>query len=720
MGTPLGTKNEDDNMADLRRHMFKSAMTGEWAKVVTTYAGNPKAYRAQITKSGDTALHLAVRDGQEDIVEQLVTLMCRHPEDAREALKVANDKKNTALHIAASLGNVRICLCIANVEASLVGARNEEGETPLFWAAMFGKKEAFLCLHFICGPDRGRSYYRRFDGDTILHAAIIGEYFDLAFRIIYLCGELASSVNEKGATPLHLLASKPDSFRSGTHLGGYRKMIYRCIFVDELKVDQEMLNQPAVAEASNINDKTTYPQNYETCVNFLRYPIKWGYNFLLSTMNQCKNLQRLRLGDAENQQDELGNQPRNRGRRRGFIPSNYDTCFDLFKFMSKAMLVILGLGSSELKKLEKKKEKHTWSVQILDELLERVVMYEYEYAGKDPSRSDEAPFAFNEGDEVVWAIDDHSTPNDAKGKEETPKKDENLEKKEEKPKKSEMVEKETAILIAAKNGITEMVEKILEKFPVAIHDMNPERKNVVLLAVENRQPHVYQLLLKRKVMRDSIFRRVDDKGNSALHLAATLGAYKPWLIPGSALQMQWEIKWYEYVKKSMPPHFFPRYNKDNKTSRDIFTETHSELVKSGGEWLTNTSESCSVVAALIATVAFATSTAVPGGVNENSGAPTLESHPAFNAFAISSLVALCFSITAVVMFLSILTSRYQEKDFGKDLPRKLLLGLSSLFVSIAAVLVSFCSGHFFVLRDQLKYAAMPIYAVTCFPVTCLP
>lgn len=110
-----------------------------------------------------------------------------------------------------------------------------------------------------------------------------------------------------------------------------------------------------------------------------------------------------------------------------------------------------------------------------------------------------------------------------------------------------LAKKETPILIAAKSGVTEMVEKILELFPVAIHDTNTEKKNVVLLAVENRQPHVYQLLLMRNVLKDSVFGKVDDQGNSALHLAAKLEDHKPWLIPGAALQMQWEIKWYEVI-----------------------------------------------------------------------------------------------------------------------------------------------------------------------------
>lgn len=117
-----------------------------------------------------------------------------------------------------------------------------------------------------------------------------------------------------------------------------------------------------------------------------------------------------------------------------------------------------------------------------------------------------------------------------------------------------MEKKETPVLIAAKNGVVEMVAGILERFPVAIHDMNSERKNAVLLAVEHRQPHVYKLLLDRKMMKDTVFRNTDKDGNSALHLAARLGEYRPWLIPGAALQMQWEIKWYQVLSKSL--YFF--------------------------------------------------------------------------------------------------------------------------------------------------------------------
>lgn len=102
-------------------------------------------------------------------------------------------------------------------------------------------------------------------------------------------------------------------------------------------------------------------------------------------------------------------------------------------------------------------------------------------------------------------------------------------------------------MVAAKNGVMEIIEKIVELFPVAIQDLNEDKKNIVLLAVEHRQPHVYQFLLKKNIYKESLFHQLDKDENSALHLAARLGDYKPWLIPGEALQMHWEHKWYKVM-----------------------------------------------------------------------------------------------------------------------------------------------------------------------------
>ena len=95
-----------------------------------------------------------------------------------------------------------------------------------------------------------------------------------------------------------------------------------------------------------------------------------------------------------------------------------------------------------------------------------------------------------------------------------------------------------------------MAEKTLQDLPMTIHDRDSTGKNIVLLAVENRQSHLYDFLLKRSHLRDEdlALHAVDEDGNSALHLAAEVKNYESWHIPSSTLPMHWEVKWHEVCK----------------------------------------------------------------------------------------------------------------------------------------------------------------------------
>ena len=95
-----------------------------------------------------------------------------------------------------------------------------------------------------------------------------------------------------------------------------------------------------------------------------------------------------------------------------------------------------------------------------------------------------------------------------------------------------------------------MVKRILKKFPIAIHDTNNDGKNIVLVALENRQVEVFKFLWKNKhVKNESVFGRVDNMGNGALHIAAKKSKKRhPWPVPGDAFQLQWDIKFLKVYK----------------------------------------------------------------------------------------------------------------------------------------------------------------------------
>ena len=106
----------------------------------------------------------------------------------------------------------------------------------------------------------------------------------------------------------------------------------------------------------------------------------------------------------------------------------------------------------------------------------------------------------------------------------------------------------TPILDEAATGIKEIVEKILEEFPLTILDRDYLRRDIVMVAAEHRQSHVYDFLLRNSNIADKALtlREQDRCGETALHKTAKLKNYEGWVIPtGMLLQMQWEVTWYE-------------------------------------------------------------------------------------------------------------------------------------------------------------------------------
>ncbi|KAL3518314.1 hypothetical protein ACH5RR_020903 [Cinchona calisaya] len=161
-----------------------------------------------LDKRGDTVLHFLAIYGN----VAAFTLLLEEGLVNNENLKTKNVKGDTALHEATRFGQKCIAEIMLSREKELVFESNNLGETPLFIAAACGKKEVFTFLENL----NSDCMMRRNDGCTILHAAVIGECYSLAIRILESYPDLAGKRNEKGKTALHLLAEKPESFRSGS------------------------------------------------------------------------------------------------------------------------------------------------------------------------------------------------------------------------------------------------------------------------------------------------------------------------------------------------------------------------------------------------------------------------------------------------------------------------------------------------------------------------
>nr|XP_043638283.1 uncharacterized protein LOC122609295 [Erigeron canadensis] len=169
------------------------------------------------------------------------------------------------------------------------------------------------------------------------------------------------------------------------------------------------------------------------------------------------------------------------------------------------------------------------------------------------------------------------------------------------------------------------------------------------------------------------------------------------------------------VEKFVKPSHKEDQNGNRKTPRQVFTESHKDLLEKGQQSMKDTASSCTVVAALVVTMAFAAAFTMPGG-NQDDGKPLFLNDGTFMLFFVSDAVALFSSVTSVLMFLGILTSRYAEEDFLYALPKRLTIGLLSLFMSLAATMIAFSAVLALMLRDKVTWIAAPLVIATGIPV----
>nr|POF25753.1 serine/threonine-protein phosphatase 6 regulatory ankyrin repeat subunit a [Quercus suber] len=238
-----------------------------------------------------------------------------------------------------------------------------------------------------------------------------------------------------------------------------------------------------------------------------------------------------------------------------------------------------------------------------------------------------------------------------------------------------------ALFAAAEVGNIEFLVKLI-RFDFSLLWEEENDKRIFHIAVEKRHENIFNLLYEIGPIKDLIVDKKDVGGNNMLHLVARMVPQEKLnAISGAALQMQRELLWFK-VEKVVSPTFKEMKNTDGDTPYVLFEKSHRELRKEGEEWMRNTANSSMVVATLIGSIMFSVQPSDELKLN-----PIL-----LLVYSISSATVLICSTTSLIMFLSILHSRYSYDDFLASLPIKLIIGVMSLFISIAAMMVAFCAS----------------------------
>ncbi|KAF3450501.1 hypothetical protein FNV43_RR06585 [Rhamnella rubrinervis] len=246
-------------------------------------------------------------------------------------------------------------------------------------------------------------------------------------------------------------------------------------------------------------------------------------------------------------------------------------------------------------------------------------------------------------------------------------------------------------------GIVEIVNGIIQVYPQAVEHVSDKGLNIMHVAIRHRQKDIFDRVKQMRIPMARLVRKIDDNGYTLLHHVADMRYYT-----------RTEI---------IPSHYAMNHNINDEIAQDFFVRSHEYLLKEAQNWLKRTSESCSVIAVLIATVGFTAAYTVPGGSNQTTGLPILLHNPFFVVFSFMDVISLVSSLTSVVMFISILTSPFRLQDFRKSLPRKLTLAFTFLFLAVAASMLAFSATMILIIHMKERWTATLVYAVAFVPVS---
>ncbi|GJU97452.1 ankyrin repeat-containing protein [Tanacetum coccineum] len=268
------------------------------------------------------------------------------------------------------------------------------------------------------------------------------------------------------------------------------------------------------------------------------------------------------------------------------------------------------------------------------------------------------------------------------------------------------------LFVASNLGNTRFVVEILRLYPDLMWMVNDDNISIFHIAVMRRHHDIYNLLYEISSMREFIIPLKDKDDNNMLHLVGMTSVEMRRQTSKATLLLQRELLWFKEVAKIMPHNYRYHTNKKGKIPFELFFEANQDLVSKGLDWM----KDCMVVATLIVTMAFAVAFTVPGG-NQEHGPPNFIHKRTFLVFVIADAISLFSSSTSLLVFLSILTSRHGQHEFMNSLPKKLMIALVALFISVAAMMVTFSASFFVLYHNGLKWVPILIAAFAAVPVS---
>ncbi|KAI5563223.1 hypothetical protein BDE02_15G102300 [Populus trichocarpa] len=743
----------------LMKRVYEAASKGDWDSMKTAYKGTDDKYMmSPITVLKDTAFHLAVYSKKDEPLQSLLRIVSGNSIPGNPCT-LQNAYGNTVLHEAVFTGNmkaVELLLQFTPKEqceydpSKQLETKNELGETPLYRAASCGKKEIveYLVIKMkqiykgkLLEEHRRREKLdkeknnnsEKVDLKPILHAAIEGQHFETALTLLKRDPSLDDMTDEQGRTCLHLLAEMPSAFKSGRAMLKYsiRNLIYCCLSASNGDDDQSKSKKETEAltllERDPSLDMTE--EQGRTCLHLLAEmpsAFKSGYAMLKYSIRKIYCCLSASNGDDDQSKSKKGHSAANGDQsksKKGYkvlnfkvelhgnniseeiqYGANYISYIDIF-FICK-QVVNDDFKEFQIRDGQDNKvfdDASTLKMLSLHEHQNQIVLVVDTAPKSRPQYYSSEP---HKGQNIMHVAVMHRQLEIY-----------NYVKKKFKPIMVRLCSR------IDNNGYT-LLHQVAHmkhyrggtkpspalKLQEEIQWFKRVQRAVPPYLSEKRAPREDPPDNEHKVTAHNFFLQMELED----HLRVVVppdNEYK--LTAHKFLQMEPE----DHLRVVVLPYKAMQRDKDCKlTALELFQEEHKAQLKLAQEWIEKTSQSCSAVAVLLATVVFAAAYTIPGGSNDL-GFPIFLHNRFFLAFTVLDVIALASSLTSVVMFLSILTSPFEYENFYHNIPRKLIWGFTLLFLSVMTTMLAFACTLFLIIHFRKKWTTGLISFAAFFPVT---
>ncbi|KAM0037976.1 putative ankyrin repeat-containing domain, PGG domain, ankyrin repeat-containing domain superfamily [Helianthus debilis subsp. tardiflorus] len=685
--------------------LYDASIKCEWNAAKAILDEKPELVRYSLTKNGETALHIAASIKRSKHVEKFVKNLVGMMD--QEELTLQNKSYNTALYLAAASGNIKTVRIMVEKNKALISIPGAQGIMPLYAAALFGNYEVVKYLyensHDLC-DDGWHTENRGWLLEKCVEADILRKKYP---------GLSSGAV-------LGILARKPDAFSETK--------------TSIIKIKRSIISV-SLSVLSFIGLKVGAPEKDGTALTLLK--IIWE-DILKKDKKDINNILRGPPDRIEQDNRSVSGRAIQAMQLEKLITEHVAK---MEEETNNLITTSLDSPNQNTKQASVNEER---VVQLKNLISERLVTMhdETQKIIKGPLeliKQDNIPIS-SEGD-LVPQLQNHIFKHIASMYDETQKVIQSYGMKDQDQKLTKVIFQQIRelglqtqkilkerrlteiryssrrLFIAAEMGNTSFLVELIRQYPDLIWKVNDNHQSVFHIGVKYRHEGIYNLLYEIGSMKDLITPLKDANDNNMLHLAGKMATKERLaIVSGAALQMQRELLWFEEVRNMVPPYLRERKNKDGLTPRELFTEEHKELIREGEKWMKETASQCMVVAALIATIVFAAAFTVPGGYNQNDGIPIFYRKSVFVVFVVADAMSLFLSSASILAFLSILTSRYAERDFEVSLPRKLMLGLLTLFLSIATMVITFTISFFILYYKEMKWIPILMSVVAFMPV----